>query len=177
MNKWAAIFRNSVGVMGALVLPFLLAQQVSASSDPATPGNVNEGRLLKEAASGENWLVKGGSFKQQQFSPLQQITSANVAGLGLAWSTDITSPMGLSSEPIVVDGVIYLSAPQSLVYAIDALSGKILWTFDPHIRLDWSINNSYAARANRGVAVWGGKVYVATGDCRLIAIDAGKGVQ
>lgn len=171
------MFRNSAGDIGALSLSFLLLPHAAAASNPATSGNVDDGRALKESGSGENWLVKGGGFKQQQFSPLKQITSANIAGLGLAWSVDIPSPMGLSAEPMVVDGAIYLSAPQSLVYAIDAGTGANRWTFDPHVRMDFSTQNSYAVRANRGVAVWAGKVYVATGDCRLIAIDAGKGVQ
>ena len=82
-----------------------------------------------------------------------------------------------SSEPIVVDGVAYVSAPLSVVYAVDAASGKLLWKFDPKIRLNLAINGSYSARTNGGVAVWNGKVYVGTGDCRLIAIDAASGKQ
>jgi quinohemoprotein ethanol dehydrogenase len=85
--------------------------------------------------------------------------------------------MGVVAEPIVVDGVIYVSAPQSRVYAVDAVSGKVIWKFDPHVRLNMAINGSYSARVNAGVAVWEGKVYVGTGDCRLIAIDAAAGKQ
>ena len=61
--------------------------------------------------------------------------------------------MGLATEPIVVDGVIYVSAPQSRVYAVDALSGKVLWRFDPKVRLD-RMRNSWSAHSNRGLAVW-----------------------
>jgi quinohemoprotein ethanol dehydrogenase len=141
-----------------------------------SPGNVTDARIAAET-HGENWLVKGGSFAQQQFSPLQQINDKNVAHLGLAWIAEMDDPMGLAAEPIVVDGVIYVSAPRSIVRAIDAATGKILWTFDPHVRLDFSTGNSSVARVNRGVAVWAGKVYVATGDGKLVAIDAVKGVQ
>src|ERR1035441_5715617 len=109
------------------------------------------------------------------FSALRQITDQNVAKLGVAWVTELDNPMGLTGEPIVVDGVIYLSAPRSIVYAIDAEFGKVIWTFDPQIRLDRSYDNSYSSRVNRGVAVWGGKVYVGTGDGRLVAIDAAHG--
>jgi len=80
--------------------------------------------------------------------------------------------MGVVSEPIVVDGVIYVSAPLSKIYAVQASTGKLLWKYDPQIRLDQALNGSYSARTNGGVAVWNGKVYVGTGDCRLIAIDA-----
>src|SRR5438445_12615262 len=80
--------------------------------------------------------------------------------------------MGIVSEPIVVDGVIYVSAPLSKCYAVGAATVKLLWKFDPQVRLDQAINGSYSARVNGGVAVWNGKVYVGTGDCRLVAIDA-----
>lgn len=141
---------------------------------PAKSGDVNQARVLAEAAIGNDWLVAGGGFEEQHFSPLKQITDANLGTLGLAWATEIDSPMGLATEPIVVDGVIYLSLPQSKVYAIDAISGRVRWRFDPKVRLD-RMRNSWAAHSNRGLAVWGGKVYVGTGDCRLVAIDAASG--
>jgi quinohemoprotein ethanol dehydrogenase len=140
------------------------------------PGNVTDARVATDT-SGDNWLVKGGSFAQQQFSPLKEINSTNVAHLGLAWIAEMDDPMGQAAEPIVVDGVIYLSAPRSIVRAIDAATGKILWTCDPHVRLGFSTGNSSVARVNRGVAVWAGKVYVGTGDGRLVAINAATGAQ
>src|SRR5258705_11449316 len=156
---------------------YALAALVASTASPASLAPVTDARVLAESPIGNNWLVKGGSFKQQQHSPLKQITDKNVGALGLAWATEIDSPMGLASEPIVVDGVIYLSAPRSIVYAISASSGAAIWTFDPKVRLDMGVDSSYAARVNRGVAVWSGKVYVATGDCRLVAIDAAKGTS
>jgi len=159
-----------------------LALTLSSGIDAATSGsqapiaNVNDARVLADK-SGDNWLVKGGSFSQQQFSPLQDINSDNVSRLGLTWTVDLDDPMGLTAEPIAVDGVVYVSAPRSVVYAIDASTGTTLWKFDPHVRLDASIDNSASARVNRGVAVWSGKVYVGTGDGRLISIDAEKGTQ
>ena len=120
----------------------------SALAGPA--GNVTDARVA--AAKGDDWLVKGGSFQQQQYSPLEQINANNVGKLGLAWVAELDDPMGLTAEPIVVDGVIYLSAPRSMVYAIEAASGKILWNFDPHVRLGTSIDSSSSARVNRGVA-------------------------
>ena len=148
----------------------------SGIAAPSPPGNVTAARVAADS-SGENWLVKGGSFAQQQFSPLRAINDKNVAQLGLAWITEMDDPMGLAAEPLVVDGVIYVSAPRSVVRAVNAADGKILWTFDPHVRLDYSTVDSSIARVNRGVAVWEGKVYVGTADGRLIAIDAAKGTQ
>src|SRR3984893_4671497 len=98
----------------------------SACAADHSAGDVTEARVTAEAP-GDNWLVKGGSFAQQQFSPLKEINEKNVAHLGLAWITEMDDPMGLAAEPIVVDGVIYVSAPRSIVRAIDAANGKILW--------------------------------------------------
>src|SRR5579864_2758012 len=135
-------------------------------------GDVTEARVRSQEEVANNWLLNGRTFDEGHFSPLKQITDQNVGGLGLAWFLDIDSAMGVVAEPIVVDGVIYVSAPMSKVYAIDAVSGKVNWKFDPHIRLNMAINGSYSARVNAGVAVWDEKVFVGTGDCRLIAINA-----
>ncbi len=149
----------------------------SPANRPPKAGDVTESRIVADAAAGNDWLLNGRTFDAKHFSPLQQITDKNASGLGLAWYLDIPGGMGVVAEPIVVDGVIYISAPQSVVYAVDAASGKVRWKFDPQIRLNQAINGSYSARVNAGVAVWNGKVYVGTGDCRLIAIDAAAGTQ
>jgi quinohemoprotein ethanol dehydrogenase len=159
-----------------LLLAAILIAHTSADNS-GKAGNVTEARVLADAADGGNWLLNGRNFEAQHFSPLKQITDQNVSGLGLAWYLDIDSAMGIVSEPIVVDGVAYVSAPQSKVYAVEAASGKLLWNFDPKVRLNLAINGSYSARTNGGVAVWDGKVYVGTGDCRLVAIDANTGKQ
>lgn len=153
----------------------LIAWTVSSAGETVhSAGDVNQARVIADERAGQDWMLAGRTFDEQHFSPLKQINDRNISHLGLAWASDIDSAMGLATEPIVVDGVIYLSAPQSRVYAVDALSGRVLWRFDPEVRLD-RMRNSWAARSNRGVAVWAGKVYVGTGDCRLVAIDAASG--
>jgi outer membrane protein assembly factor BamB len=112
-----------------------------------------------------------GAILAKHFSALKEVTDKNV-NLGLAWWLDIDSPMGMASEPMVVDGVIYVTDSLSRVYAVDGLSGHLLWRFDPKISLAGT-QNSYSARVNRGAAVWNGKVYVGTG-CRPFAIDADR---
>jgi quinohemoprotein ethanol dehydrogenase len=178
----------SIGILSGGLLAYGVMEAGSPGQAPSSrtaattasaraPGNVTQARVLAEAGRGENWLVNGGNFESQHFSPLASITDQNVGRMGLAWALDVYSPMGLSAEPIVVDGVIYLGAPFDKVYAIDAATGKVRWQFDPRIRLNGPWRNSYEGRKNRGVAVWGGKVYVGTGDCRLVAIDAATGTK
>jgi quinohemoprotein ethanol dehydrogenase len=167
-------------VLGSTALCLTLGMTIavhSSADNPTKIGDVNETRAMSEAADGSNWSLNGRTFDEQHFSPLKEITDKSISGLGLAWFLDINSGMGIVAEPIVVDGVIYVSAPLSVVYAVDAASGKLLWRFDPRIRLNQAINGSYSARTNGGVAVWNGKVYVGTGDCRLVAVDATSGRQ
>lgn len=170
MKTWQILVLTPVCLAAVMTIAF----RTSADS-PAKAGNVNDARAVSEAAAGNNWLLNGRTFDAQHFSPLKQITDKNISGLGLAWYLDIDSGMGVVAEPIVVDGVIYVSAPLSRVYAVEAASGKQLWMFDPVVQLNRAINGSYSARVNAGVAVWDGKVYVGTGDCRLVAIDAALG--
>jgi quinohemoprotein ethanol dehydrogenase len=140
-------------------------------------GDITQKRILEEAVSGDNWLLKGGNFRGEHFSPLQQINTGNIADLGLAWSVNLPVPDGISATPIVADGVIYLSGAYSIVFAVDASNGDRLWTYDPDVRslLANDPGLSWPARVNRGVAVWDGKVYATTADCRLIALDAKTG--
>ena len=159
-------------VLLGIGMTFVLHPRADA---PAKSGDVNEARIAADASEGTNWLLNGRTFDAAHHSPLKQITDKNVSKLGLAWYLDLDSPMGLVAEPIVVDGIIYVSAPQSRVYAVEAATGKLLWTFDPEVKLNQAINGSYSARTNAGVAVWNGKVFVGTGDCRLVAVDATTG--
>jgi quinohemoprotein ethanol dehydrogenase len=161
--------------VGAAAVGSAMAVLAATDDQPALKaGNVTEARVLSEASSGRNWMVLGGSFGSQHYSPLKQINDGNASRLGLSWVLDIDSPMGLATEPIVVDGVIYATGSLDRVYAVDAASGHLLWQFDPHVRLS-VMRNSWAARTNRGVAVWRGKIYFGTGDCRLFALDAASG--
>lgn len=174
-NLKAALIAVAAIIFAAFVAKSLPGH--SSAAKESEPGNVNVARVLAEEQSGTNWPVNGRDFGETHFSPLKQVTYKNVQKLGLAWYLDIDSPMGMSSEPIEVDGVVYVTTSLAVVYAVDAVTGKVLWKFDPHEQRGASTQNSYAVRANRGVAVWEGKVYVATGDCRLMAIDAASGKQ
>jgi len=160
---------------------FLLAtvSVFTVASSAAAQGNVSNQRVLAESASGQNWFLKGGNFRGEHFSPLSQVNDDNVADLGLAWATDLPIPDGISATPIVVDGVIYLSGAFSIVYAIDAEDGQVIWSFDPGVRQAFADDPglSWSARVNRGVAVWGGMVLATTADCRLLGLDAATGVQ
>lgn len=129
-------------------------------------------RTIPERA---DWPLHGNDNGELRFSTLDQVNAENVSGLGLAWYADIPAIDGLVATPIVIDNVIYISTGFAKVYAFDAGTGDLLWEYDPRIRLDMGLFNSWAGRFNRGVALLDGRVFVGTGDCRLVAIDATDG--
>lgn len=139
--------------------------------------DVTNKRVLEESATGENWFLKGGTFNGEHYSPLTQVNEENISDLGLAWIADLPMQDGIATTPIVIDGVIYLSGAYSIVLAVDAKNGEILWTYDPGVRGDAGSDRGYSwySRINRGVAVWGDSVYAITADCRLISLDAATG--
>ena len=126
---------------------------------------------LADTTDGSNWAAWGRNFDEQRFSPLDQINRDSVDRLGLAWTHELDDVWSVSSQPLAVDGVIYMAVGYSEVYALDAVSGELLWTYDPEVdpkkmRMAWGI---------RGLAFWKGRVYVGVQDGRLIAIDAETG--
>jgi quinohemoprotein ethanol dehydrogenase len=139
------------------------------------PGAVDRARLQAADSEPQNWYTGGRDQNGTYYSPLQLIDASNVKDLGFAWSYDLGSPLrGQEATPIVVDGVMYTSGTWGYVYAIDAATGHERWRYDPKSDF-FAARNPCCDLVNRGVAVWKGKVYVASGDGRLHAIDAATG--
>jgi PQQ-dependent dehydrogenase (methanol/ethanol family) len=121
-----------------------------------------------------NWLMYGRTYDDHRFSPLNQINEQSIGKLGLAWSHEMGTTRGLEATPLVKDGVLYTTGSWSVVHAIDAKTGKTLWSYDPKVPR----GRAYficCDVVNRGVALYRGKVYVGTLDGRLIAIDESTG--
>jgi quinohemoprotein ethanol dehydrogenase len=118
--------------------------------------------------------LAGQDDSETHFSPLAAINADNVSRLGLAWSYDLDTRRGQEATPIVVDGVMYTSTAWSKVLAFNAESGKLLWEFDPQVPGGIAIHVCCDV-VNRGVAIWHQRVYVATLDGRLIALEARSG--
>ncbi len=155
----------------AVLIGFWALQAVAG----ATVVDVDAARIAREGPSGANWFLHGGNADGAHFSPLTAIDAGNVGGLGLDWSVDLPAPDGIAATPLVVDGVIYLSGAHSMVWAIDAASGRQLWSFDPGTNVTPA--NTWTSRVNRGVALWADLVLVTVSDCRLIALDRATGKQ
>jgi quinohemoprotein ethanol dehydrogenase len=142
---------------------------------PGKPAaKVDTAYVVRNAAETAEWPSYGLNYGENRFSTLKSIDTDNVSNLGLAWSYDLQSKRGIEATPLVVDGVMYVTASWSVVHAIDARTGKKLWTFDPQVPRK---TGSYACCdvVSRGVALYQGRVYLGTLDGRLIALDAGSG--
>jgi len=121
-----------------------------------------------------NWLMYGRTYDDHRFSPLTQINEQTIARLGLMWSRELDTTRGLEATPIVENGVIYTTGSWSVVYALDARTGDIRWTYDPAVSRTRAFFICCDV-VNRGVALYRGRVYVGTLDGRLIALDAQSG--
>lgn len=135
---------------------------------------INQTRLLQLDTEPGTWLTGGRDFQQTYFSPLKQIDTSNVAELGYAWHYDFDSEHGFESTPSVVDGVMYATGPTGTVTALNAKTGVELWGFKPQIN-PASIRRVCCGVVNRGLALWRGKVFVASLDGYLYALDIKDG--
>ncbi len=128
----------------------------------------------QQMTAGDNWTSPGGDAGKTHYSTLADMTPANIGTLGLAWETNLGTNRVLEATPVVIDGVMYTSGVAGRAYAFNAATGKELWRFEPDV--DMQVNRTVCCdMANRGVAVARGKVYVATLDAQLYALDAKTG--
>jgi quinohemoprotein ethanol dehydrogenase len=122
-----------------------------------------------------DWPNHGGPVDESGFASLDQINRDNVKRLGLDWFLDLPGEVSLEATPIEVGGVIYFSGSYSAVYAVDAVTGRLIWKYDPQL---WKRNSPKLQKMfpiNRGVAYADGRVFVCTLDGHLTAIDAKTG--
>jgi len=153
---------------------FLGAALLSCLATTAQAAEVSGERLAAADKEPGNWMSHGRTYGEARFSPLEKITDDNVDELGLAWSYKYPLDRVVEATPIVVDGVLYTTGAYSMVFALDAKTGQLLWQYDPKVWRGYQGRGCCDA-ANRGVAVWDGKVYVGVYDGRLEALDAKTG--
>lgn len=160
------------GLALAAILPLISVN--AANGAPGAPAAVNTQRIVQADKEPQNWLSHGRTYDEQRFSPLTDINDKNVKDLGLAWHFDTETKRGLEATPIVADGVIYTTGSWSVVFALDARTGKQLWKYDPDVPRSVG-KKACCDVVNRGVAVYDGKVFFGSLDGRLIALDAASG--
>jgi quinohemoprotein ethanol dehydrogenase len=147
----------------AVVLASACSKQTGSRPDGSSAQSVDAG-----------WLTGGHDAAQTYHSPLAQINADNADRLGFAWEYDLATTHGQEATPIVVDGVMYASAPWGIVHAIDARTGEQRWVFDP--KVDDAITSKVCCGiVSRGLAYSEGRVFSASIDGRMSALDATDG--
>ncbi len=135
---------------------------------------IDQARLETAANRTDAWISHGRDYAEQRHVPLTRIHAGNVDQLGLAWSYKLDIDRGTEATPLLIDGVLYTTGAFSIVYALDARSGKLLWKYDPEVPKAVA-GRGCCGPVNRGLAAWQGRLFLGAYDGRLIALDAASG--
>jgi len=137
--------------------------------------NVTYEDILHSASHPENWITYGGNYASQRFSELKQIHTDNVGDLKMQWVYQLRQQGIFESSPLVVDGIMYVTEPPTTVTALDVRTGRPIWRWAA--KLPPHLLTIGLFPTNRGVAILGDTIYVATIDAHLVALDAKTGAQ
>ncbi len=143
----------------SLVMPILRAQIL------------NE-RLLRAAAEPHNWMMYSGTYASQRYSTLSQINPSNVKNLEQKWIFQAESLEKFETTPLVVDGIMYITQAPSDALALDAKTGRVFWIYRYYPSTD---ARPCCGSVNRGLAILGDTLFLATLDAHLVAVDAKTG--
>ena len=119
-----------------------------------------------------NWLTYSRDYSGQRYSPLDQVNTSNVGKLRIAWMRQVDETDTFETSPIAVDGTLFVTEPPNIVEALDAATGRALWSYRKELPKDLRL---CCGKVNRGLAILGNTVYYASTDAHLIALDARTG--
>ena len=160
LSRW----ERDIAVALALFVLFL--------ASPALQGQVSSERLLRAGEEPQNWLSYSGGYSSQRYSQLRQITPANVKNLEQKWVFQAESLEKFETTPLVVDGVMYLTQAPSDAVALDARTGAVFWIYR---YFPSTASRPCCGSVNRGLAILGDTLFLATLDAHLVALDAKNG--
>jgi quinohemoprotein ethanol dehydrogenase len=163
-----------VGILGSTSLERSEVGTQMQASPSTSVGLIDTQRIVAADEAPGDWLSYGRDYGEQRFSPLTQVNKKTIKDLELAWSFDMYTNRGLEASPIVVDGIMYMTGSWSVVFAVDAVTGEEIWSYDPEVPGDWA-RKACCDVVNRGVAVYEGAVFIATLDGYLVSLNAETG--
>jgi alcohol dehydrogenase (cytochrome c) len=133
---------------------------------------VTQDLLNRAGGDGNNFLLTNGDYRQHRYYPNSQINRTNVARLRPAWIFQTDVMESIETSPIVINGIMYVTTSYDHVYALDARTGEQLWYYKHKLG---PITTYCCGPNNRGVAAYEDKIYLATLDSKLVALDAKTG--
>ena len=157
--------RNAPAVLAAMLCAALVGPFVARA-------DVTFDRLLRAPSEPQNWLTYSGSYASQRHSSLREIKPSNAGNLELKWVFQAQSLESFEATPLVVDGVMYVTEAPDTAVALDPATGRIFWRYQHNPAAS---ARPCCGRVNRGLAILGQRLYMATIDAKLIALDATTG--
>jgi len=133
---------------------------------------VTNDQLLNSSTTPANWLQYSGSYDGHRFSSLAQINRENVSHLTAQWVFQTPVTGNFENTPLVVDGIMYVSAQENTAFALDARTGRRLWSYTR--ALPEKIR-ACCGHVNRGFAILGTRLFLATLDAHVVALDTATG--
>ena len=152
----------------------LIAALGAVAALDAQGGGVTYERLVRAADDPANWVTYSGQYHGQRFSRLTQVDRSNVDRLELAWVRQLPVLGQVQTTPLVVDGIMYLTTPENEVYAVDAATGNVFWTYQHDLSDTLTL---CCSKQSRGLGMLGDRLYMTTMDAHLIALDAATGTE
>jgi alcohol dehydrogenase (cytochrome c) len=149
----------------------LLAVLLVSLIIPVLRAQVSE-RLLRAADEPQNWMTYSGTYASQRHSALNQINLSNVRNLEQQWIFQAESLEKFETTPLVVDGIMYITQAPSDALALDARTGRVFWIYRYYPSPD---ARPCCGSVNRGLAILGDTLFLATLDAHLVALDAKTG--
>jgi len=178
MNSKLRIAKHLLVAHGCAAI-LLLSVHLGAAGGAAAQDETTA-RIAHADKEPQNWLTFYGNYRGWSYSPLNQITRENVKNLVPVWAFPAGFPTGtaglrpgLEAAPLVVDGVLYLEGMQNNVYAVEADTGRQLWTYE----YKWPEVKTFSIRGARGLAFGDGRIYMGTQDNHVVALDAKTGAE
>src|SRR5882672_10297316 len=140
------------------------------------PRRIDDSALKNAGKRGNEWLTYGSTPGETRYSPLKQIDTTNVSRLGLAWTYEAGQGGGSQeATPLVWNGTIYGITNWSIVFAVDARTGKERWRWDPEVNQTTVRARICCGVVNRGIAIYNGMIIAPAIDGRLFALDGATG--
>lgn len=159
-----------------------MLQCKSESEDPlvdtirAVTEAIDDAALVNADQNQNDWITHGGNYQEDRFSQLDQINKNNLSELGLAWTLNLGTKRGIQATPLVVDGIMFLTGPWNIVYAVNTRTGELIWTYTPETSRE-VLRLGCCGIINRGLALYKGDLFMGTLDGQLISIDAATGTK
>lgn len=162
---------DSQTAISAFLLKAPIVYESPAEWKPAADFNVTFSRLRQATAEPQNWLTYWGDLNGRHYSALKQITPSNVSSLKSQWTYQLGGNT-VETTPLVVDGMMFITGPLNNAAALDARTGQPLWKYTRRLP---AVASHCTVMTNRGFALLGDRLYMATLDTHLVALDAKSG--